>query len=73
MMDEAGADRRAGMPEDSRKGTGGTGLGTGRERQTSTAEEETFPSEMTMLLREILHRESCSMRTREPSFKVTES
>ena len=30
LMDETDADRRAEMPEDSRKGTGGTGLGTGQ-------------------------------------------
>jgi hypothetical protein len=36
-MDEADADRRAEMPEDSRRVAGGTGEKKERERQTSTA------------------------------------
>jgi RNA-directed DNA polymerase len=57
-MDERDADRKAEMPEDSRKGTGGTGLSMGRERQVSAAVEETFPPETTMLLEEVLRREN---------------
>jgi hypothetical protein len=57
-MDEADADRKVEIPKDSRRGTGGTGLGTGRERQASAAVEETSPPETTMLLEEVLRREN---------------
>jgi RNA-directed DNA polymerase len=57
-MDGRDADRKAEMPEDSRKGTGGTGLSMGRERQVSAAVEETSPPETTMLLEEVLRREN---------------
>jgi RNA-directed DNA polymerase len=46
------------MPEDSRKGRGGTSPGMGRERQTSAAAKEISPPEMTMLLEEVLRREN---------------
>jgi len=58
LTDERDADRKAEIPEDSRRGTGGTGLGTGRERQASAAAKETFPPETTMLLEEVLRREN---------------
>jgi RNA-directed DNA polymerase len=57
-MDETDADRRVETPEDSRKATGGTGRGTGRERQASAAVKETSPPETTMLLEEVLRREN---------------
>jgi len=41
-MDEGGADRRAEMPEDSRKVAGGTREKKERERQTSKAVERTL-------------------------------
>ena len=68
LMDERDADRRAEMPEDSRKGTGGTGLGTGRERQAFTAAEETSQPEVMMFSGEVLHRERPT-GTREPSYE----
>ena len=46
------------MPEDSRKGRGGTSPGTGRERQASAAVTETSRPETTMLLEEVLRREN---------------
>ena len=39
LMDEGDADRKAEMPEDSRKVAGGTRESTGRERQASAAAE----------------------------------
>jgi RNA-directed DNA polymerase len=57
-MDEADADRKAEMPEDSRKGRGGTSPGMGRERQAPAAVEDTSPPETTMLLEEVLRREN---------------
>jgi len=57
-MDEIGADRRAGMPKDSRKVAGGTGEKKERERQATTAgTEETQPEGMG-LLEEVLRREN---------------
>jgi hypothetical protein len=41
-MDERDADRKAEMPEDSRKVAGGTCENMERERQTSTAVERTL-------------------------------
>jgi len=46
------------MPKDSRKGRGGTSLGTGRERQAPAAVEETSRPETTMLTEEVLRREN---------------
>ena len=58
LTDETDAGRKAEMPEDSRKGRGGTSPDTGRERQTSAAAEETTRPETTMLLEEVLRREN---------------
>ena len=58
MTDEPDADRKVEIPEDSRKETGGTGLGRGRERQASAAAEDTSPPETTMLLEEVLRHEN---------------
>ena len=58
LTDETDADRKAEMPEDSRKGRGGTSPDTGRERQASAAVEETSRPETTMLLEEVLRREN---------------
>ena len=58
LTDETDADRKAEMPEDSRKGRGGTSPGTGRERQASAAAEETSRPETTMLMEEVLRREN---------------
>ena len=58
LTDERDADRKAEMPEDSRKGRGGTSPGTGRERQAPAAAEETSRPETTMLLEEVLRREN---------------
>ena len=57
-MDEEDADRTVEIPEDSRKGRGGTSLGTGRERQASAAVEETSRPETTMRMEEVLRREN---------------
>ena len=57
-MDERDADRKAEMPEDSRKGRGGTSPDTGRERQASAAAKETPRPETTMLMQEVLRREN---------------
>ena len=57
-MDETDADRRAEMPEDSRKVAGGTGEKKERERQTSTAVKEKTQPEAEMLLEEVLRREN---------------
>jgi RNA-directed DNA polymerase len=57
-MDETDADRRAEMPEDSRKVAGGTSEKKEREHQASTAvKEETQPGAR-MLLEEVLRREN---------------
>ena len=58
LTDERDADRKAEMPEDSRKGRGGTSPGKGRERQASAAAEGISRSETTMLLEEVLRREN---------------
>jgi RNA-directed DNA polymerase len=58
LTDETDADRKAEMPEDSRKGRGGTSPGMGRERQASAAAKEISPPETTMLLEEVLRREN---------------
>jgi RNA-directed DNA polymerase len=58
LTDETDAGRKAEMPEDSRKGRGGTSPDTGKERQTSAAAEETSRPETTMLLEEVLRREN---------------
>jgi len=57
-MDEADADRRAEMPEDSRKVAGGTGEKKERERQASAAVKEKTQPEAEMLLEEVLRREN---------------
>ena len=57
-MDETDADRRAEMPEDSRKVAGGTGEKKGRERQASTAVKEKAQPEAEELLEEVLRREN---------------
>src|SRR5512139_3667435 len=57
-MDETDADKRAEMPEDSRKVAGGAGERKERERQASTAvKEKTQPGAMG-LLEEVLRREN---------------
>ena len=57
-MDETDADKRAGMPEDSRKVAGGTGEKKERERQATTAVKEKTQPEAEMLLEEVLRREN---------------
>jgi RNA-directed DNA polymerase len=57
-MGEADADRRAGMPKDSRKVAGGTGETKGRERQASTAVKEKTQPEAERLSEEVLRREN---------------
>jgi RNA-directed DNA polymerase len=57
-MDETDADRRAEMPEDSRKVAGGTSEKKERERQASTAVKEKTQPEGEMLLEEVLRREN---------------
>jgi RNA-directed DNA polymerase len=58
LTDEIGADKKAEMPEDSRKERGGTSHGKGRERQASATVKETPRSETTMLLEEVLRHEN---------------
>jgi RNA-directed DNA polymerase len=57
-MDEGDAQRKAEMPEDSRKVAGGTRKNTARERQASTAAEENARPEATKLFEEVLRREN---------------
>jgi RNA-directed DNA polymerase len=57
-MDEIDADRRAEMPEDSRKVAGGTGEKKERERQASTAVKEKTQPGAEVLLEEVLRREN---------------
>ena len=57
-MDEADADKRAEMPEDSRKVAGGTGEKKERERQASTAVKEKTQPEAMGSLEEVLRREN---------------
>jgi RNA-directed DNA polymerase len=57
-MGEADADRRAGMPKDSRKVAGGTGQKKERERQASTAVKEKTQPGAERLLEEVLRREN---------------
>jgi RNA-directed DNA polymerase len=57
-MDETDADRRAEMPEDSRKVAGGTGEKKERERQASTAVKEKTQPEAGRLLEEVVRREN---------------
>jgi len=57
-MDEEDAQRKAEMPEDSRKVADGIRKNTERERQTSAAAEENAPPETTKLLEEVLRREN---------------
>ncbi len=57
-MDETDADKRAGMPEDSRKVAGGTGEKKERERQATAAVKEKTQPEAEMVLEEVLRREN---------------
>jgi RNA-directed DNA polymerase len=57
-MDEADADRRAEMPEDSRKVAGGTSETKERERQASAAVKEKTQLGAERLLEEVLRREN---------------
>jgi RNA-directed DNA polymerase len=57
-MDEGDAQRKAEMPEDSRKAADGIRENTARERQASTAAEENVQPEATKLLEEVLRREN---------------
>jgi RNA-directed DNA polymerase len=57
-MDETDADKRAEMPEDSRKVTGGAGETKERERQAFTAVKEKTQPEAERLLEEVLRREN---------------
>jgi RNA-directed DNA polymerase len=57
-MDEADADRRAEMPEDSRKVVGGTGKTKERERQAFTVVKEKTQPEAERVLEEVLRREN---------------
>jgi RNA-directed DNA polymerase len=58
LTDEKDAGRKVEIPEDSRKGRGGTSLDTGRERQASAAVKEIPQPETTMLVEEVLRREN---------------
>jgi len=57
-MGEADADRRAEMPEDSRKVVSGTGEKKGREHQAPTVVREKTQPEAERLLEEVLRREN---------------
>jgi RNA-directed DNA polymerase len=57
-MGERDADRKAEMPEDSRKVAGGTCGGTGRERQAPAAGKEKARPETKELMEEVLRREN---------------
>src|SRR5512139_1842524 len=57
-MNETDADKRAGMPEDSRKVAGGTGEKKERERQATTAVKDKTQPGVEMLLEEVLRREN---------------
>jgi RNA-directed DNA polymerase len=57
-MDETDVDRRAEMPEDSRKVAGGSGETKERERQAFTAVKGESQPEATILLEEVLRREN---------------
>jgi RNA-directed DNA polymerase len=57
-MDEGDAQRKAEMPEDSRKAAGGTRENTVRERQAFAAAKENAQPEMTKLFEEVLRREN---------------
>jgi RNA-directed DNA polymerase len=58
LTDEKDAGKKVAMPEDSRKGRGGTSFDTGRERQASAAVKEIPQPETMMLLEEVLRREN---------------
>jgi retron-type reverse transcriptase len=57
-MDEGDADRRAEMPEDSRKVAGGTREKKEGERQASTAVKEKTQPGAKVLMEEVLRREN---------------
>jgi RNA-directed DNA polymerase len=57
-MNEGDAQRKAEMPEDSRKAAGGTRENTVRERQAFAAAKENAQPEMTKLFEEVLRREN---------------
>lgn len=58
LMDEGDAQRKAEMPENSRRAAGGTRQSTESARQTSAAAEENTQPEATKLLEEVLRREN---------------
>jgi RNA-directed DNA polymerase len=58
LMGEGGAERKAEMPEDSRKAAGGTCGDTGRERQASAAGKGQARPEAKELMEEVLRREN---------------
>ncbi len=58
LMDEGDAQRKAEMPENSRRAAGGTRQSTESARQTSAAAEENAQPEATKLLEEVLRREN---------------
>jgi RNA-directed DNA polymerase len=57
-MDEGDADRRAGMPEDTRRAAGGTRESKGGERQASAAGMEKTQPEAEALLEKVVRREN---------------
>ena len=61
-MGERDADRKAEMPEDSRKVAGGTCGGTGRERQASAVGKGKARPETKELMEEVLRRENLAQR-----------
>jgi len=65
LTNDKDAGRRGEIPEDSRKGRGGTSLDTGREHQASAAVEEESRPETTMLLEEVLRRENLTLAYRK--------
>ena len=57
-MSEAGADKKAGMPERPRKVGGGTAEGTGLARQVDTARQDKVGDGTPLLMEEVLRREN---------------
>lgn len=57
-MSEVGADKRAGMPERTRRVGGGTAEGPGLARQADTARRGNTGDESSMLMEEVLRREN---------------
>lgn len=64
LMDEGGAERKAEMPEDTRKGAGGTRETKGGERQASTAVKEHTRPEAEELIEKVVRRENLTRALR---------